>query len=135
MFAMQIDNAVDNLIFETRDKGGSTQSARGDKVPDSGYMVGGVIDSLMFDAMLIRDPGHFPVAYNMIMRWVNENFDTATRLNMFLGGWIDTEENIAYVDLSEHYPNDMRANAIHTAIDRDELAIWDLEKGEEIRVS
>jgi hypothetical protein len=134
MFAMQIDNAVDNLIFETRDKGGSTQSARGDKVPDSGYMVGGVVDSLMFDAMLIRDPGHFATAYQMITRWIGQHFDMATRANIFLGGWIDYEEGIAYIDLSEHFPEDMRVPAIHMAIERDEIAIWDLGKGEEIRV-
>jgi hypothetical protein len=136
MFAAQIDNAIENLLWNTRETGGDTQSARGDKVPDTGYMVGGMTDSLIFDAMLIRDPGHFHQAYNMIMRWmVAENFAMATRANVFLGGWIDQETGIAFIDLSEHFPSDMRANAIHQAISRDEIAIWDLEKGEEIRIS
>ncbi len=134
MFAAQIDNAIDTLIFETRDKGGSTVSARGDKVPDTGYMVGGIVDSLIFDAMLIRDASHFRTAYNMIMKWVNANFKEATRMNIFLGGWIDYETGKAYIDLSEHFPEDMRENAISTAKKLDEIAIWDLGKSEEIRV-
>lgn len=133
MFAAQIDNAIENLLWETREKGGSTQSARGDKVPDTGYMVGGVVDSLMLDALLIRDPGHFFVVYNMIQRWVNDNFARATDPGAFLGGWIDTEENIAYIDLSLHILD--RETAILMAKEFEELAIWDLEKGEEIRVS
>lgn len=132
MFAAQIDNAIETLIFETRDQGGSTRSARGDMIPTTGYMVGGVVESLYFDAMLIRDPGHWRTAYQMIMRWVNENFARATQVNTFLGGWIDTEENIAYVDLSQHF-TDLRA-ALSMARLNDEIAIWDLKNGKEIRV-
>jgi hypothetical protein len=134
MFAAQIDNAIENLLWNTRESGGDTQSVRGDKVPDSGFMVGGFVDSLIFDAMLIRDPGHFREVYGMIMKWVNANFKLATQANIFVGGWIDTETNTAYIDLSEHFPEDMRENAMFAGKQNNEIAIWDLGEGKEIRL-
>jgi hypothetical protein len=133
MFAAQIDNAIENLLWNTRETGGDTQSARGDKVPVTGFMVGGVVDALIFDAMLIRDPGHFREAYNGIVTWISQNFKRATEEGMFIGAWIDRETDVAYVDLSLHYEN--RAEAIHDAKALGELAIWDLGASEEIRVA
>jgi hypothetical protein len=133
MFAAQIDNAIENLLWNTRETGGDTQSARGDKVPDSGYMVGGLTDSLMFDAMLVRDPGHFREAYSMITKWLGDNFKRATMPDHFIGGWIDKETNIAYIDISLWY-SDREQALIHAEM-LNEIAIWDLGKGEEIRVS
>lgn len=133
MYAATIDTALDQLIFNTRDTGGDTQSLRGDAVPTTGYMVGGVVDSLIFDAMLIRDPGHWREAYSGIVKWVNDNFKQATEEGVFIGGWIDRETNVAYIDLSRHY--DVLAYALDDARELKEIAIWDLGKGEEIRVS
>jgi hypothetical protein len=135
MFAETIDAAIETLMLETREGGGSTVSARGDKIPDTGYMVGGMTDSLIFGADLIMDKGHNSLAYQMIMQWMSHNFSLATRTNTFLGGWIDTETCTMYVDLSEHFPSDMEQNAMAAAKEREEIAIWDLEKGEEIRIS
>lgn len=129
---MEIENAIRNLIVGTALEGGSTQSLRGEAVPDSGFMVGGFANSLIFDSLLVTDASHWAVSFNGIANWVNNNLTLATAPEMYIGGWIDKETNSMYVDLSKLVVD--REAAILTAKELGEIAIWDLGKGEEIRV-
>lgn len=133
MTGITIDAAIRSLIEGARKNGGHTASATGYSVPGVGYMVGGYTDSLIFDASIVMDGQHDNIVFNMIVRWINKNYTLATRFDMYIGSWIDKETNSMYIDLSQHFTD--RAVAIHTAIFHDEIAIWDLEKGEEIKIS
>lgn len=130
MFLQETDTAIDTLVAQTLVSGGSTVSVTGQTVPTDGFMVGGYADSLIFDSGVLN---HGNVAYKMVMRYVNQHFKMLVQKDMFLGGWIDTDENLVYIDIAQRF--DSRRIAIHTAIEHDEIAIWDLEKAEEIRVS
>lgn len=141
MHAETIDAAITEIIKGTRESyqesngkaGGHTASATGAPVPDSGFMVGGFAKSLIFDASLITDGEHDEVVWRMVFRWVADNYGVATMRSMFLGGWIDVEEGAAYIDMSQHYSD--KDAAIEVAQFHEEIAIWDLAAGEEIRVS
>lgn len=133
MYAQTIETAITEIIKGTRENGGHTASAIGAPVPDSGFMVGGFVESLMFDASLITDGQHDETVWRMAFRWIATHYGVATMPNMFIGGWIDTEQNVAYLDMSNHY--DDRAYAIQVAALHEEIAIWDLATSEEIRVA
>lgn len=130
MFAPEIETGIEKLIIGLNTDNGGTVSMTGDYVPTTGYMVGGYVDSLIFDSMYLESD-HIP--YEMIVRFVVTHFKLATTDSMFVGAWLDKETDQVYIDLSQRFTD--RAVAIHAAIDNDEIAIWDLEKGEEIRVS
>lgn len=132
-FFYDTEPAIKTLIEETREKGGSTVSATDYLVPDHGYMVGGIVDSLIFDANLLSDSDHEELVRNMIGQWVDKHFNIAADPSTFLGGWIDKETGQMFVDLSEHFTNEHQA--LQVARTYGELAIWDIDKGEEIRVS
>jgi hypothetical protein len=129
MHAVAIDNAIETLIRETLATGGSTVSLTGLPVPDSGFMVGGYVDSLIFDRELLA---HGNVAWQMIERFVNQQFAFATRFDIFLGGWIDTQTDLVYIDLSKHWDDEIPA--MSEAAENEEIAIWNLEKAEEVCV-
>lgn len=123
---------ISGLIDSTRIDGGATVSMNEATVPLTGYMVGGLVDSLIFDASLITDnsPGHRALVHAKITEWLNGHQKLTSQPWVFVGGWIDTKENVAYIDLSDHV--DVRRNAIQLAIGRNELAIWDLANESEI---
>lgn len=128
-----VDAAITALIKGARDSGGATASALGIETPTTGYMVGGYVDSLIFDAKLITEGDHDGFVWAKINEWVNANLTLATKFSMFLGSWIDTETGEAYIDLSQHFDHDNLSEAFQTAAFHDELAIWDLGKNRELR--
>jgi hypothetical protein len=132
MYAETIEIAVRNLISETMQDGGWTASLTGKSVPASGYMVGGVTDSLIFGADILNAE-HEDVVHDMIIRWINQRFDIGTSENMFIGGWVDSEDGKVYIDLSEKF--NVKEYALMIAADRGEIAIWDLANSQEIRVT
>lgn len=131
MHAETIDAAVTNLISETMQDGGWTASLTGRLVPTNGFMVGGITDSLVFGTDILNAE-HEDVVRNMIIRWINERFNQATDPNTYIGGWVDQEEGYVYIDLSDWHK--YMGSALKAAVDRKELAIWDLGQKEEIRV-
>lgn len=133
MNGITIDAAIRSLIEGARKNSGHTASVTGHSVPEIGYMVGGYTDSLIFDASVVMDGQHDDIVYNMIVRWINENYTLATRFDMYIGSWIDKETGSVYIDISQHFTD--RAVAIHTAIFHDEIAIWDLAASAEIKIS
>jgi hypothetical protein len=128
-----IATAIAELIVETADNGGSTVSPTGQPLPTTGYMVGGATDSLIMHAHMLTNPNHHAGAAGMIGKWAASNIESVLDTEVFLGGWIDTETDMAYVDLTIWYSD--REQAIRDAKLFDEIAIWDVANKEEIRVS
>jgi hypothetical protein len=126
-------NSIDILMSETRDNGGTTVSLTGEQIPTTGYMVGGFVDSLIFDAKLLSEFEHYEMVWEQISQWTLKNAAAVMRTGSFVGGWIDKETGQAYVDLSVHM--DSKRNALLAASIMKETAIWDLANNEEIRVS
>lgn len=124
---------IETMIQETVSKGGSTISLTKASVPTNGYMVGGIVDSLIFDANLVLDVAHRYVAARSIEQWLkSQKLELITDAETFLGMWIDSETGHAYVDFSLWYSEE--GEAIRDAKLFEEIAIWDLANGEEIRV-
>jgi hypothetical protein len=132
MHAETIDAAITQVMDGTRKDGGHTASGLGIPVPATGYMVGGYVQSLIFDESVLRDNEHNDIVWRMIFRWAGTHVKRIIDPEMFLGGWIDTDEQAVYIDLSRHFTN--RRDAIHAAIDNAEIAIWDLAANAEIRI-
>lgn len=137
MFAQEIDTAIEMLLFSMRSQiatkeqsVGGTVSLIGKETPETGYMVGGYVDSLIFDVDLLS---HGNVAWQMITRWLGGHFAFATKFDVFLGGWLDTDTNLVYIDLSQHFEDERDALAV--AAFQDEIAIWDLGAKKEIQVA
>lgn len=126
-------NGIDVLMDRTYEFSGTTVSFNSVPVPDSGYMVGGFVDSLIFGPADLLTGDHRAMTWEMISRWLDKHEELTRDLNVFVGGWIDSDSGLVYIDISRHYSD--RAVAIHVAIDNNEIAIWDLGKGQEIRVS
>jgi len=132
MYAETIDKGIDDLIEQTRKNGGFTVSMTGRPVPETGYMVGGYVDSLIFGKDVLK-PDHNSTAYRIISQYVGRNFRLLTSDGItFLGGWIDPETDLVYIDVSQHFKE--KGMALAAARFHGEISIWDLEKGEEIRV-
>jgi hypothetical protein len=128
----QIANAIETLITETRETGGSTVSITGAPLPDSGYMVGGLVDGLMSN-MDVLAPEHDHGLREKLALYVSEHYSLLSRDDVFLGGWIDQKEGTVWFDISERF--NVREYAEMIGSDRGELAIWDVDKAEEIRVA
>lgn len=131
MYAETIDKGIDELIEQTRKNGGFSVSMTGHPVPATGYMVGGYEASLIFGRDVL-EAGHSVTAYQMILQYVGKHFTMLTRFDVFLGGWIDTDTDLVYVDISQHFED--KSEAMAAARFHDEIAIWDLENESEIRV-
>jgi hypothetical protein len=136
MYADTIDKGIDTLLADMRSQFsegvdvGSTVSLVGKEFPTTGYMVGGYVDSLIFGKELLN---HGNVAWDFITRFVSMHFSFATSGKVFLGGWLDTADGNIYIDLSFNFPD--KEIAMQEARNNGEIAIWDLAKGEEIRLS
>jgi hypothetical protein len=128
--AITADEAITAGIKFTLENGGSTQSITGMPIPTDGYLVSlGMGNGMSFDAdLLTTDQG-----WRMAFDFVATHFRHLSKPGWFLGFWIDTETNLVWLDVTEWMPN--RDAAFRAASDRDEIAIWDIDKAEEIRVS
>lgn len=116
-----------NLKELTEANGGATVSlATGAMDPhDAGYYVGGLVPSVT----LHRDSN--VVAYSLTADSFR-NTIPVNRDGVYLGTWIDTETDTVYFDASEHFTD--RTEAMRVGRLRNELAIWDIANGEEIRL-
>lgn len=93
---------------------GGTFSVDGKIVPDHGYFVGGAVPSLID-----------PTRQQMI-----DFIETAGA--DYVGFWEDSADGKIYIDAVDH--TDSEAFARRLAILRGEIAYWDANKGEEVRV-
>ena len=130
-----VNNGIELLIKELQipdvnGNFGSTVSLIAAEIPESGYMVGGYVDSLIFDVDVLT---HGDLAYRMILRWLTGHLALATKFSVFLGGWVDSDTDLVYVDLAQHFIE--KSDALAVAAFQDEIAIWDLKEAKEIRVT
>ena len=58
----------------------------------------------------------------------------AVRHDGYVGGWLDTNENLYYFDSSRLFPEDSLAAAIHFGLQNRQLAIFVLSEGREVRL-
>jgi len=132
MTVATLDATIQQVLLETASTGGSTASPTGFKVPESGYMVGGLTPSLIFGSDLLDGAAHREVAEERIFNWLRKHPAMIMNPNIYLGGWIDNFYGMVYIDLSEWMQH--KDAAIDRARTLGEIAIWDLAEGKEIRV-
>lgn len=89
---------------------------------EAGYYVGGVCPSLVFDSVHDVDRGE-------LAWWIGNKGPSAK----FFGAWIDEEDGKVYFDVTQHFQT-LQA-ALWVGQLRNEIAVWDIANGEEIRVN
>lgn len=87
--------------------------------PKAGYLVS-FKDGLIFDSIST-------VNVHELSGFIKEHLD----MNLYFGGWIDQQTKKVYFDLSINVPD--KQEAINLAIEKNQLAIWDLNENKEIR--
>ena len=87
--------------------------------PKAGYLVS-FKDGLIFDSIST-------VNVHKLSGFIKEHLD----MNLYFGGWIDQQTKKVYFDLSINVPD--KQEAINLAIEKNQLAIWDLNENKEIR--
>lgn len=110
------------LIFAGIEDGGGTFDRNGNKIEQTkGFVVGGKRPSL-----IIRLPRYSGIieATERVAEWLDDQPFYS------YGSWVD--EGYLHIDAVDIYLN--RENAIHAGIMRNQISIWDIEKGEEIRL-
>lgn len=99
--------------------GGGSITTTGAPVPGAGYVVGGVVPSLVTEAAPTADE---------VTAWI---LATDAHRAGVLGWWVDTDTGRTYVDASDVVSG--RAAALELATARGELAVWDLAAAAEVR--
>lgn len=115
-------NAYDialELFVSAKAGEGDTIDRDGIPMPPDGYFVGGLFPSLVFDSVDQIDRGE-------LAWWIGNNEAS------FYGVWIDDQTGKIYFDGSSWVFDLYSALAVGRA--RNEIAIWDIAQGEEIRV-
>jgi hypothetical protein len=96
-----------------------TVSAHNIDLPTTGYYVGGKYPSLTFDYPHLVDRGE-------IAWWIGNN------PSPWYGVWVDSDDGKVYIDAVNHV--DSQRVALSLGRIRQEIAVWDIENGKEIRV-
>lgn len=100
-----------------------------DALPSAGYVVGGVVASLVLpslDTLSWWDR----TDYDVILSWLSDHADQLAAADT-LGWWVDSETDRAYVDAST-VVGDL-ATALQLGRGRGEIAIWSLGESREYR--
>jgi hypothetical protein len=118
--AMLSSRQITEILLASRE--GFTVDRDGN-TPISGYMVGGLVPSL------ILEPGQ-PLRED-IETWIETQRKVIALPAPWFGIWEDSETGKIYVDLSQQYEDLYTALAV--ADSRKELAIWDVASAQEVR--
>ena len=124
-----VDHVYRRQLRYTQRNGGGTFTVNGYRgyTPDSGSMVGGLIDSLVFNPDGLNESD-----IALIFMQYQARIPQTVSGSVYFGSWIDPETGLWHLDASEHY--DDIVDAVHVARERGELAIWDIDVNDEIRV-
>ncbi len=95
-------------------------------VPTAGYVV-----ALKGEGFTVEDYALDYSNSSKALAWIDRAKIVADWHNGFLGVWTDTETGIVYFDVVKVLPE--KAAALKLARDMQEIAIFDLTNGEEIR--
>lgn len=97
------------------------------KVPDSGYMVAVAGRTKIVDAKdLASERGQ-----QIINDYVRQHSDVLGKSGAHIGGWTDTETGKTHLDVAYNIKN--KNTAIRAGQSHNQIAIWDVHKGREIR--
>ncbi len=94
------------------------------KIPTEGYVVGGAVPPLTLSP-------HADHAALPILAWILKHSDRLEECDT-VGRWTDTETGLVHLDMGDIYAGVHYAKLAGRA--RNELAVWDLANGEEIRL-
>lgn len=116
--------AANYLLTTTLRDGGATAS-RSNHVPTTGYVVGGLVPSLILSAVATKDEidneGQVGMSsHQLTQMFLDENLDKTG----YVGGWLDSHSKQIYLDVVEFV--DELAYAMKLADERDEIAIYDV---------
>ncbi len=123
MTTLKSTTQIFNELNENLD-GGTVSVNPGVTVPSKGYVV-----ALKGEGTTTSD---FGLEYsNEVFAWIDRAKIVADWNNGFLGVWTDTETDVVYFDVVKVLPE--KAAALKLARDTQEIAIFDLANGKEIR--
>lgn len=123
------ERAASTVAGPTLAKGGATYNLRSKKAPQSGYAV-----SPYPERSKSVSVDEFKKGGRTVVRdYVNENYDLLQQPKHYLGTWHDAQSGKVYLDVTVIERTRDRAFALAT--ERDQIAIFDLAKGEEITVN
>lgn len=94
-------------------------------VPVDGYMVGGWTQEIVVP----RDERLVTAAVEYFARTYAVEIESG---NLFVGAWENGDTGLVHVDMSQRY--DTLADALRVGKERNELAVWAVERGEEVPV-
>lgn len=114
------------LIDAAIDEGGVTLDPKTGHRPDSGYMVGGVVPTLVLPRSHRAIAGS-AVTREAIVEWLTEHSAVAE----YVGSWYGHDAAI-YIDVSTRHDDESVAHEL--SLERDEFAYYDIGKGESIYV-
>lgn len=117
MTAFELATELYNMAVDGVD---GTISAEDKPLPRSGYLVGGAFPSLVFENKTQVDRGE-------LAWWIGSNEPMP-----YYGVWVDTDTGKVYFDGVEHLESPALAGELGRQ--RGEIAIWDIEAGEELRL-
>lgn len=97
------------------------------KIPDSGYMVSVPGRTKIVDAKELASAR----GQQIINDYVRQHSDVLGKSGAHIGGWTDSDTGKTHLDVSYNIKN--RNTAIRTGQAHNQIAIWDVHKGREIR--
>lgn len=113
---------ADALLDGARANGGATVACGPYSVPTSGYVVGDPAYGESWPGIPTRAE---------VLRWTLARADVVS--GRYVGSWVDADTGRTYLDVADIVAD--RADALALAVQRGELAIWDLQHACEIRVT
>ena len=106
--------------------GGFSVTPKG-KQPSGGYMVSVPGRTRIVSESDLAGPN----GHAILQDFANRNSDALRQPGAHLGGWTDKETGKTYLDVSHNIGN--RNRAISAGKSRNQIAIWDVKHGREIR--
>lgn len=95
--------------------------------PAAGYMV-----SLQGRGQQVHESDlSGPNGPRIVSQFVAKNADVLQQPGAHIGGWTDTKTGITHLDVSHNVPT--RAKAVALGKAHNQIAIWDVKRGKEIR--
>lgn len=113
------------LISMMVESGGFSYQPFDDYSPSDGYMVSPYPERS--ETMKQAE-----VSETRFGRYVNRNNDALVKDNHFFGGWLDTETNTVWLDVSVRAKTAEEAKRL--ACEHDQIAYWDIKNMQEVRV-
>jgi hypothetical protein len=97
------------------------------RAPDKGFMV-----SLPGRTKMVRESDlSGPHGQRIISSFVSQHADVLRKPGAHIGGWTDKASGITHLDISHNIKN--RNSAVRAGVKRNQIAIWDVRKGREIK--